>query len=96
MLRPPALDRRSHWGGFAAVIAAAPELPVELKGTKMHHKRVVVTCYGGPEVITVIEEDVPARKAGEVRVKVSMANYRIGRKRSEVTWSNNVTEGVAG
>src|SRR5215468_2766429 len=26
---------------------------------------------------------------------VSMANYRIGRKRSAVTWSNNVTEGGA-
>jgi NADPH:quinone reductase-like Zn-dependent oxidoreductase len=39
----------------------------------MHHKRVVVTRYGGPEVIAVIEEEVPAPKAGEVRVKVLAA-----------------------
>jgi len=39
----------------------------------MHHKRVVVTRYGGPEVIAVIEEDIPAPKAGEVRVKVLAA-----------------------
>lgn len=39
----------------------------------MHHKRVVVTRYGGPEVIAVIEEDVPTPKAGEVRVKVLAA-----------------------
>ena len=40
---------------------------------KMRHKRVVVTQYGGPEVITVVEEDVPNPKVGEVRVKVSAA-----------------------
>jgi NADPH2:quinone reductase len=39
----------------------------------MRHKRVVVTRYGGPEVITIIEEDVSAPKAGEVRVKVLSA-----------------------
>lgn len=39
----------------------------------MRHKRVVVTRYGGPEVITVIEEDIPTPKAGEVRVKVLAA-----------------------
>jgi len=39
----------------------------------MRHKRVVVTRYGGPEVIAVIEEDIPTPKAGEVRVKVLAA-----------------------
>jgi NADPH:quinone reductase-like Zn-dependent oxidoreductase len=39
----------------------------------MRHKRVVVTYYGGPEVITVIEEDIPTPKVGEVRVKVLAA-----------------------
>jgi NADPH2:quinone reductase len=43
----------------------------------MHHKRVVVRRYGGPEVITVIEEDVPAPKAGEVRVKVLAAGVSL-------------------
>jgi NADPH:quinone reductase len=40
------------------------------KARKMRYKRVLVTRYGGPEVISVIEEDIPAPKAGEVRVKV--------------------------
>ena len=35
----------------------------------MRHQRVIVTRYGGPEVITLIEEDAPAPEAGEVRVK---------------------------
>ncbi len=43
----------------------------------MRHKRVVVTQYGGPEVITVIEEDIPAPKADEVRVKVLAAGVSL-------------------
>jgi NADPH:quinone reductase-like Zn-dependent oxidoreductase len=39
----------------------------------MRHKRIVVTRYGGPEVITLIEEDIPVPNAGEVRVKVLAA-----------------------
>lgn len=33
----------------------------------MRNTRVVVTPYGGREVIAVIEEDIPGAKAGEVR-----------------------------
>src|SRR5947208_7591808 len=43
----------------------------------MRHKRVVVTHYGGPEVITTIEEDIPTPKAGEVRVKVLAAGVSL-------------------
>ena len=39
----------------------------------MHHRRVIVPRYGGPEVISVIEEEVPSPAAGEVRVKVLAA-----------------------
>jgi len=39
----------------------------------MRQKRVVVTRYGGPEVITVIEDTIPSPSAGEIRVKVSAA-----------------------
>lgn len=39
----------------------------------MRHLRVVVPHYGGPEVITVIEEDAPTPETGEVRVKVLAA-----------------------
>jgi NADPH2:quinone reductase len=46
-------------------------------GTKMRHKRIVVTRYGGPEVISVIEEDIPIPKTGEVRVKVLAAGVSL-------------------
>ena len=39
----------------------------------MRYKRVVVSQYGGPEVITTTEEDIPSPRAGEVRVKVLAA-----------------------
>jgi NADPH2:quinone reductase len=43
----------------------------------MRQKRAVVTRYGGPEVISIIEEDIPAPAAGEVRVKVSAAGVSL-------------------
>jgi NADPH:quinone reductase-like Zn-dependent oxidoreductase len=43
----------------------------------MRHKPVVVTHYGGPEVITVIEEDIPTPKAAEARVKVLAAGVSL-------------------
>ncbi len=43
----------------------------------MRHERVIVTHYGGPEVINVIEEDVPAPGAKEVRVKVLAAGVSL-------------------
>src|SRR6266545_1836248 len=36
-------------------------------------KRVVVDRYGGPEVLRVVEDDVPRPGQGEVRVKVLAA-----------------------
>jgi len=43
----------------------------------MRHTRVVVTHYGGPEVITTIEEDIPVPKPDEVRVKVLAAGVSL-------------------
>src|SRR5690242_1963196 len=43
----------------------------------MRHKRIVVTRYGGPDVITLIEEHIPVPKAGEVRVKVLAAGVSL-------------------
>jgi NADPH2:quinone reductase len=40
-------------------------------GRKNH--RVVVTRHGGPEVLQVVEEDIPEPQTGEVRVKVLAA-----------------------
>jgi NADPH2:quinone reductase len=39
----------------------------------MKHHRVVVTRHGEPEVLQVVEEDLPEPQAGEVRVKVLAA-----------------------
>jgi NADPH2:quinone reductase len=39
----------------------------------MKHHRVVVTRHGGPDVLQVVEEDLPQPQAGEVRVKVQAA-----------------------
>jgi NADPH2:quinone reductase len=43
----------------------------------MTNTRIVVTHYGGPEVIDVAEEECPAPKPGEVRVKVLAAGVSL-------------------
>ncbi len=39
----------------------------------MKYHRIVVTQHGGPDVLQVVEEDLPEPQAGEVRVKVQTA-----------------------
>jgi NADPH:quinone reductase len=39
----------------------------------MRHTRIIVTHYGGPDAIRVVEEECPEPKNGEVRVKVLAA-----------------------
>jgi len=39
----------------------------------MKHHRVIVSRHGGPEVLQVVEEDLPEPQPGEVRVKVLAA-----------------------
>jgi NADPH2:quinone reductase len=39
----------------------------------MKHTRIVVTRYGGPEALQVVEEERPEPKAGEVRLRVLAA-----------------------
>jgi NADPH2:quinone reductase len=43
----------------------------------MRHTRIVVPRYGGPEVITAIEEGIPTPNSGEVRVKVLAAGVSL-------------------
>lgn len=43
----------------------------------MKHTRIVVTHYGGPEAIQVIQEDLPNPKYGEVRVRVLAAGVSL-------------------
>jgi Zn-dependent alcohol dehydrogenase len=44
------------------------------------HTRIVVTHYGGPDALQVLEEDCPEPKAGEVRVRVLAAG--VGRRQT--------------
>src|SRR6185436_18025804 len=39
----------------------------------MKHTRVIVTQYGGPDALRVVEEQCPEPKDGEVRVRVQAA-----------------------
>ena len=39
----------------------------------MKHHRVVVSRHGGPDVLQVVEEDLPEPRVGEVRVKIQAA-----------------------
>src|SRR5262245_30916137 len=43
----------------------------------MRHTRIIVTHYGGPEELRVVEEDCPEPKHGEVRVKVLAAGVSL-------------------
>jgi NADPH:quinone reductase len=43
----------------------------------MKHTRIVVTHYGGPEALQVVEEECPEPKRGEVRVRVLAAGVSL-------------------
>ncbi len=43
----------------------------------MRHMRIIVTHYGGPDAIEVIQEERPEPKAGEVRVRVQAAGVAL-------------------
>jgi NADPH:quinone reductase-like Zn-dependent oxidoreductase len=43
----------------------------------MRHTRIVVTRYGGPDVLRVVEEECPEPKNGEVRVRVLAAGVSL-------------------
>ncbi len=43
----------------------------------MKHRRIIVTHYGGPDALQVIEEECPEPKYGEVRVRVLAAGVSL-------------------
>ena len=43
----------------------------------MKHTRIIVTHYGGPDALQVVEEEYPEPKAGEVRVRVLAAGVAL-------------------
>jgi hypothetical protein len=43
----------------------------------MKYTRIIVTSYGGPEALQVLEEECPEPKPGEVRVRVLAAGVSL-------------------
>ena len=43
----------------------------------MKHTRIIVTHYGGPDALQVLEEECPEPKRGEVRVRVLAAGVSL-------------------
>lgn len=43
----------------------------------MKHTRIIVTHYGGPDALQVVQEDCPEPKPGEVRVQVLAAGVAL-------------------
>jgi NADPH2:quinone reductase len=43
----------------------------------MRHTRIIVTRYGGPDELRVVEEECPEPKDGEVRVRVLAAGVSL-------------------
>ena len=43
----------------------------------MKHTRIIVTHYGGPDALQVLEEECPEPKGGEVRVRVLAAGVSL-------------------
>ena len=43
----------------------------------MRHRRIIVTHYGGPDALELLEEERPEPKAGEVRVRVLAAGVSL-------------------
>jgi NADPH2:quinone reductase len=48
----------------------------ERKGS-VRHTRILVTHYGGPDALRVVEEEGPERKGGEGRVRVLAAGVSL-------------------
>jgi hypothetical protein len=65
------------FGGFRAQGMIAFKASVGHRVRDMRHTRIVVSQYGGPEVLSVIEEDTTTPNAGEVRVKVLAAGVSL-------------------
>src|SRR5215468_2811245 len=57
---------------------AAQRLAPGKTGTRsVKHTRIIVTHYGGPDALQVVEEECPEPKVGEIRVKVLAAGVSL-------------------
>jgi D-arabinose 1-dehydrogenase-like Zn-dependent alcohol dehydrogenase len=64
--KPPPLN--VHHGRQRST-CTLPRFP-HIEQPSMKNARVIITAHGGPEVLKLIEEDVPEPRAGDVRLKV--------------------------
>src|SRR5436309_14041753 len=48
-----------------------------MRNRSVKHTRIIVTHYGGPDALQVLEEECPEPKAGEVRVRVLAAGVSL-------------------
>ena len=55
----------------------------------MIYKRVIIKNKGGPDLLEVIEEDLPEPAPGEVRVKVMAAGVAFG----DIMWQTGTVPG---
>ena len=66
---------------FGCLLVASIRLPagVYLQDTKsfVRYKRIIVTHYGGPDALQVVDEECPEPRVGEARVKVLAAGVAL-------------------
>src|SRR5678816_3994516 len=67
---------RRRWSG-GATIGRAAGWDAAHEAVPMRHTRVIVTHYGGPDALAVVEEECPEPKDGEVRVRVLAAGVSL-------------------
>jgi NADPH2:quinone reductase len=71
----PALSSAERLSGDSGDAAQVRALQARRRSVK--HTRIIVTHYGGPEALQVIEEECPEPKEGEVRVRVLAAGVSL-------------------
>src|SRR3569832_2991367 len=59
------------------ILGRSAAAPVPARRRAMKNMRIVVTRYGGPHTMTVVEEECPEPRAGEVRVRVLAAGVSL-------------------
>ncbi len=64
-------------GRAASALRDTASLELPLSFDTMRHTRIIVTHYGGPDALRVVEEECPEPKDGEVRVRVLAAGVSL-------------------
>ena len=59
-----------HGIGDSDSAGRADAIDTVVRGTLMEYRRIVATRFGGPEVLQVVEEELPEPEPGELRIRV--------------------------